>query len=86
MNCGYFDDTDRIIYLCNWIWVEKLLETVADGRRRICATFVVRVVFEPLYHTIFGLLCAKFIEKSSSYQVMVMITISLFIVPVRTLT
>ena len=65
MDCGHFDDSDHIIYLCNWIWVERLLEMVADGRRRICATFTVRVVFGALYHTISGLLDSKVIKNSS---------------------
>ena len=62
--------------------VERLLETVADGQRRICVTFPVRVVFGAFYPNIAGLLGVKFVKNSSSYLVMVMITIFLFIAPV----
>ena len=41
--------------------VDNLLETVADECRRICATFMNRIVFDALYTAISGLLGTKII-------------------------
>ena len=62
--------------------VERLLEMVFNGPRRICATFTVRIVFGAIYSFIFCLLGEKFIKNYSTYLVMVMITISIFVAPV----
>ena len=59
--------------------VERLLEIVADGRRKIFTNFAVRLILGALFLTISGLSGAKVIKNYSSYLVMVMITISLFI-------
>ena len=52
---------------------------IFNGRRRICATFTIRIVFGAIYSFIYGLLGVKVIKNCNSYLIMVMITIFLFI-------
>ena len=63
--------------------VERLFETVVNGRRMICATFAVRMYLMHYILPFFSVLGAKVIENLSSYLVMAMITIFLFIAPVE---